>query len=706
MRTLHKRYSGIIAAFVQHRNAASLLMLLLVLFGFWGASQLQRQLFPTIDTRVVVVSMVWSGASAQDIEKNILQAVEPAVRFLDGVTSMSSGAREGTGSITLFFERNTDMQAAEDEVKAAVDAVANLPTSAEDPQVTQIKFFDPVASIGISGPFPEQTLRQYAREIRDGLLDAGLDKVTLEGYREREVIITVDDAKLRQLDLTLDDLARALVPNISDRPAGTLSGSFQAQIRAVAQDITPTEIAATPVKILPSGEALTFGDIATIRDGFDEDSAIGFMRGTSAIKLTVSRTAAADTVESFEKIIAYVQEIEPTLPASMEIKVFDAAAELVTDRLSLLVKNGASGLVIVLIILFIFLDMRIAFWVALGIPVSILATLGLMFLGGQSLNMISMFALMMTLGIIVDDAIVVGEHTATRFAGGDDRAKAAITGAGRMGLPVIAASLTTMAAFGPILVIGDVVGQIMSALPMVVLAVLIASTLECFLILPGHLAHSLPEKPKPPGPFRRTFDNGFAFFRDHIFGRVSALSFRWRYATIAIAVAVTILGGALLGSGKLSFSFFPTAEGEEFNVFASFQPGLPEDEMLGVITDIEQAISAMEIELAPDGEPLLLTTFASLDTDNNGASLDVYLTSSETRSVRTSTITQALRDRLPSIAGVERINVRELTAGPGGRAIDVQFTGSDASVLKQASEDLQAVLEGFGGVTAITDTLR
>ncbi|HHB82189.1 MAG TPA: efflux RND transporter permease subunit, partial [Devosia sp.] len=501
-----KRIKGMLGAFVQHRNAANLLMLLLLMFGFWGATHLQRQLLPNLEIRVVVVSTAWTGASAQDIEKNILQVIEPSVRFLDGVTKMSSSAREGSGRIELSFAANTDMQTAEDEVQAAVDTVQNLPTSAETPKVTQVSFFDPVASIGISGPFPEQSLRQYAREIRDGLLDEGLDKVYLYGYREHEIVITVDDAKLRQYDLTLDDLSRALQPGLFDRPSGTLDGAFQAQIRAIAKELSVEQINATVVKSLPSGEDLIFGDIATIDDKFNDDISLGFMRGERAIQLAVARAVSSDTVESYNKIQAYVKEIRPTLPQSLNIQVFDAPAELVDDRLNLLVKNGLSGMVLVLVILFIFLEMRIAIWVAVGIPVSILATLGVMYFTGQTLNMISMFALLMTLGIIVDDAIVVGEHTATRYALGDSRQQAAVTGAGRMAIPVIAASLTTIAAFAPILIVGDVIGQILAALPLVVIAVLVASGIECFLILPGHLSHSLPKVRKAPGWFRRNFD--------------------------------------------------------------------------------------------------------------------------------------------------------------------------------------------------------
>jgi multidrug efflux pump subunit AcrB len=328
-----------------------------------------------------------------------------------------------------------------------------------------------------------------------------------------------------------------------------------------------------------------------------------------------------------------------------------------------------------------------------------------MFLTGQTLDMISMFALMMTLGIIVDDAIVVGEHTATRYAMGDSRSDAAINGAGRMAAPVIAASLTTMAAFGPLLMIEGFVGAFMGAIPMVVMAVLVASLVECFLILPGHLAHTLPKERRRPWWFRRHFDRGFAFFRDRMFGWFSDLTYRWRYVTVSAALGVAMIVGALLPSGMIGFQFFPSVEGEVIRLSAQFQPGIPEERMAGIMTDFEAVVSGIETDLAPEGETLFVTTYASLDVAASNAWLEVYLTPSEERTVRSDAIRSAIEEAVPSIAGVERMNVREFRGGPPSRAIDIALSGSDIATLKQASEDVQEVLEGFPGINSLSDTL-
>lgn len=699
------RGGGLLSAMIQHRNAANLLMLLLVLFGAWGLSHLNRQLMPTVEIRNIVVNLTWRGASAEDVEKNLLVPVEAAARYLDGVKSMSSRAAEGAGRITLSFDRTTNMDDAENRVREAINGVANLPESADEPSVHTMRFYEPVASIGLSGPFPEASLRRIARDMRDELLARGLDQVAFTGYRDRLISVTVPQARLAELGVTLHELSNTIVPNLADQPSGSLSGGYDAQIRATPGDISARQIAASPVRVQGS-DGLTLGDVATVQDAFDDNDSLGFMRGVPAIRLAVSRAPSQDAVAAYQTIKDYVEEIRPTLPASLTVEVFNAGAELIEQRLSLLIGNGIYGMVLVLLILFIFLDVRIAFWVAVGIPVSILTTFALMYAFGMTLDMISMFALLMTLGIIVDDAIVVGEHTATMFASGKSASEAARLGAGRMGAPVIAASLTTMAAFGPILLVGDVAGQIMAALPLVVIAVLLASLTECFLILPGHLAHSLPKKRKQPGWFRRGFDHGFGVFRDRVVGPLAMLSYTFRYVTVAIALGALVLSGALVASGKLHFTFFPSAEGESFNVYAAFQPGIPTKDMQRILGDIEHAVAKVETDLAGPGEKLVRTTFANLDIEGGGINFDVYLTPSEAREVRTADITSAIRRVIPTVAGVERIGVREFRGGPQGRAIDIALSGTSANQLKQASEDLQAALEGFQGVTAISDTLR
>jgi multidrug efflux pump subunit AcrB len=509
---------GIVSIFVRHSNAANLLMALMIIFGLYSLARINTQFFPSVITETIRVTITWSGASAEDVEANILEVVEPEVRFIDGVETMTAYAREGVGSLHLEFERGTDMQKALSDVEAAVSGVTTLPEDADTPKVSFSKWFDGVARLSISGPYSEAALKTIAKRMRDDLIGRGIDKVTLTGLRDEEISVSVPERELRRLELTLGEISTAIAGNSRDLPSGKLEGAVSRQVRSLSDAQDPTHLRDIEVKSFASGEKITVGDIATIERRFDPDDKEGYSGGRRAIQLYVQRAAAADTLKTAAILDAYLEEITPTLPPGLDVVTYGVRADLLKQRIALLVRNGATGLVLVVTVLFVFLSGRVAFWVAAGIPVAMLATLGIMYVSGQSINMISLFSLIMMLGIVVDDAIVVGEHTATRHTMGDPAAIAAERGAGHMLSPVVAASLTTIAAFAPLFLVRDTIGQIMVALPLVVIAVVIASLVECFLILPGHLAHSL-------GRVRRV---GWSFWR-------------WVFVSLAFAALLIVL---------------------------------------------------------------------------------------------------------------------------------------------------------------------
>ena len=495
----------IIGAFLRHPNAANLLMVLMILFGVFALARINTQFFPTIETSTVSVSIAWSGASAEDVERNILAVAEPGLRFIDGVKQVNSYAREGAASIRLDFEEGTDMQRAVADVEAAAKAIGNLPEGAEEPSVTTSQWFDRVASVSIGGDVPEAVVRDWAYRIRDDLIERGIDKVSFTGMRDPELRVSVPERELRRLDMTIADIARAIDNNSRDLPSGSLDGPVERQLRAVAEAESARALGAIEVRALPTGEKVRLGDIAAIEDDFEDGAVRGFSNRLPAIEIDVQTTASADTLTTNAILQDYVSEIRPQLPPGLEMQLYEVRAEALNERIMLLVKNGLTGLALVLIVLFAFLHVRIAVWVAAGIPVALLATIGLMFVFGQTINMMSLFALIMMLGVIVDDAIVVGEHTDTRLAMGDDPVTAAENGVGAMFTPVSAALATTVATFAPLLLIGDTIGQIVGVLPIVVMAVAIASIIECFFILPGHLSHALQGRGGPRWSHWRVF---------------------------------------------------------------------------------------------------------------------------------------------------------------------------------------------------------
>jgi multidrug efflux pump subunit AcrB len=484
--------SGLISLFVRHRNAANLVMVLLIIFGAIALSRINTQFFPKIEIPVITTTVVWSGASAEDVEANILEIIEPELRYLDGVDRVTSRAREGIASIGVEYESGVDMKEALREAETAVKAVTTLPEDSETPTVRQsTRGFDRVARLALTGPVSETALRFYAKKIRDDLIERGIDKIIFTGLRTRELHVDIPERELRRLDLTVGDVSRTIAANSRDLPSGQMEGSVEKQLRTLADAETPEGLGAIEVRSFASGEKVRLRDIAKISDGYKDGEPRGFINGKKAIQIEIQRADSADTLKTNRILTGYLNDIEGQLPAGLELLHYDVRANALTDRIMLLVTNGLGGLVLVVGILFIFLNARIAFWVAAGIPVAMLATIGIMWVLGQTINMISLFGLIMMLGIIVDDAIVVGEHTATRFTAGDGPVEAAENGASRMIMPVTAAMITTVAAFAPILVIQGGIGQIMGVLPIVVIAVIFASLIECFLILPGHLAHTL-----------------------------------------------------------------------------------------------------------------------------------------------------------------------------------------------------------------------
>ncbi len=789
---------GMIAFFVRHPVAANLVMAVMLLFGVYGIAKMNTQFFPTLISDTVSISVEWSGASAEDVEANILAAIEPEVRFLDNVDNIGSYAREGVGTVVLEFEEGTDMQPALSDVEQAVATISTLPEEAEDPKVSMGGRHDKIARLALIGPFSESALKKFARQIRDDLIERGIDRVAFSGMRDEEYVINVRERDLRRLGLTIRDVANTVGTNTRDRPSGDLKGQVEKQLRALSSGTSPEEIANLEIKTFPTGEIVRIRDIGEVKREFDDSQTRGFSENLAAIELTVQRALTADTLKSAQILNEYLAEIEPQLPKTLQLIKYEVSADYLEGRIMLLVNNGLTGLALVVIILFIFLNSRIALWVAMGIPVAMLCTVGIMWMTGQTINMISLFALIMMLGIIVDDAIVVGEHTATRISMGDTPVQAAENGAKKMFLPILGAGLTTIAAFTPIFLVGDTIGQIMQVLPLVVVCVVIASLIECFLVLPGHLSHSLayqrqrgqwrwirhlilaaaiglflislsgrdyisvPPLLDPiadplralreergvfladaiilalafvmagfielllrlltfatsrgntdtnqPGWFRRNFDAGFQYLRDYPFYWIVRLSYNWRYVTISLCIASIVVALGFMQGGRVGFVFFPSPEAENISARIFFNAGVPEETVVRGIETIQTSLRQAEAGLTDGKEDLIVAAYATVgeagrSRGKNLANIDVQLTSSEVRTIRTPEIVRAWRQALPDLPGLKRVAIFERRGGPPGRDLDIQLQSAPPAVLKKAALEVQDLLSGFPGVSGVADNL-
>lgn len=709
-----QRPSGLLGFFVLHRNAANLLMGMMIVVGIFALARINTQFFPNTDIPNISVSVAWPGASAEDVEGNIVEAIEPEVRFLDGVDKVSSYSREGMAQVVIEFVGNADMQKALSDVEQAVASVTTLPEDSERPVINRQIFYETIASVAISGPFTEAALRAYAKDLRDGMLDAGIDRVLFNGVRDPEIIVEISEADLRRLDLTVADVAARIRQVSQDMPSGTLDGNVEKQLRSIGLATTADSLGQIELKSLQGGEKVRLKDVASIREGFDETQPTGLRGERQAVRLDVQRSMTADILEVQETAETYLAEVRPTLPPTLKVEMFSVQAELVVDRVMLLVKNGVGGLVLVLAILFAFLNARIAFWVAIGIPIAMMATLAVMLVTGQTINMISLFALIMTVGIIVDDAIVVGEHSTTLREKGYSPPIAAYVGAKRMFGPVLAAILTTIAAFAPILLIGDVIGQMLSAMPMVVIAVMIASLIECFLVLPGHMRHALEHDVLTESRFHRWFNGHFHRFRDGRFRDLVGWAYDRRYTTVALALGALIICFGLIAGGRVGFQLFPQPESDTINANVVFAPGTPREETADALNIIDAALRRAETKLVgEEGELVRISYgtvgetgsfFSSTSGDNRGTLL-VELVPSELREVRTKAVIEAWRAELPPIPGVDRIALTERRGGPPGRDVDVRLTGGDPRTLKAAALEVRDYLATYQGISDIEDDL-
>ncbi len=430
----------IMETFARHKVAGNLLLILMLLAGVWGLSQLNRQLMPDFTLDLITVDVRWPGSSPRDVEANVLEALESELRFVEGADRVDSTAFEGRATAVVTFEEGSDLSKGLTDIQSAVARITTFPTDSERPVITQVLPNELVCRLELSGPFSEVALKLLAQQVRNDLLDLGLAAVAINGARDTEIWVDVPETELRRLGMSLDDVVQRIGAESIDLPAGKVfSGSVSRQIRSEGLARNAAELGNIEVMSMESGEKLRLKDMAKVYEAFEEGSASHLVKGNPSIGIVIKRSRGVDSLNAQRKVEAYVEKLQATLPPTMKVEMFDVAAEQVRERLSMLLWNGFMGLVLVLIVLYLFLNGRTAFWVAAGIPVSIFLTLGGMALFGLSLNMISMFAIIMGLGIIVDDAIVVSEHAEFLHRQGASAADASLRAAQVMSVPVLAA---------------------------------------------------------------------------------------------------------------------------------------------------------------------------------------------------------------------------------------------------------------------------
>ncbi|MGO4915319.1 efflux RND transporter permease subunit [Pseudogemmobacter sp. W21_MBD1_M6] len=712
---------GLLSYFTRHSTAANLLLVILIAAGLLAFPRMRAQYFPDVVIDNITVSVAWKGAGAEDVDTAIAQLMEPALLGVEGVESSSSRSSEGSARITLEFEPGWDMARAATDVQTVVDAISNLPEDAEDANVRRGNWRDRVTDVVITGPVGVDQLGRFADEFVTRLFAAGVTRTTIRGVASPETIIEVPSAALIKNDISMAEISAAIAEQAAADPAGDLGGGA-ARVRTGIAKRSASDIAGIVLRSNADGSTLTVGELARIQImGVDRDAAY-FVGTDPAISIRVDRSDKGDAIDIQRQVETVARDLLETLPAGVRVDLIRTRAEQITGRLNILLDNGLMGLGLVVMLLFLFLNARIAFWVAAGIPVAMLTAIAIMYLAGLTLNMISLFALIITLGIVVDDAIVVGEHADFRFRRLKEGAvQAAENAARRMAAPVFSSTITTVIAFFGLVAVGGRFGSLIADIPFTVIVVLIASLVECFLILPNHLSHALTHSTKEhwyDWPSRQV-NKGFGWFRDGVFRKVMAVIVRARYPVFAAAILLLAMQVSAFISGDVQWRFFNSPEESSVSGNFSMAPGATRADTLAMMHEMQRATEALgaRYEAEYGVNPLVYvlaqvggnTGRALASAENKDAellgSIAVELIEADLRPYSSSTFVSDLQESVVNHPLAEEVSFRGFRSGPGGDALNVEFYGADAETLKAAAEALKTAMAQFGEVSGLEDSL-
>ncbi len=704
--------------FVKHPTAANLLMLALIVLGLFAAPTLQRETFPRLEARSVEVRAVYPGARPEDVEEGVCQRIEDAVDGVSDVDEITCEANEGFARAVVKMREGSDLDRFASDVKAEIEAITNFPDQVEKPVIKQLGRTDFVASVVVSGPSKKTELKAYAEELKDKLLRAGgIPKVKIKGFSDRQIRIELSDVALRQHGLNASDIANAIRRQNVDLPAGSLkTQDRELLVRFADQRKTVKDIAKLVVVSSTGGGEIHLGDIATITDRFELDEEKTIFNGKIAAILDISKTEAEDTLN----VIARVQEVlakeRMVAPPGISLVVSNDKSTTVRDRLRLLLTNGGQGLVLVLLVLWLFFGVRYSFWVAAGLPVSFLGAFAMMAYFGFTINMLTMVGLLIVIGLLMDDAIVIAENVAAQRAKGKTPMQAAIDGAEQVFPSVFASFITTTCIFGSLAFLKGDIGQILKVVPIVMLMVLVVSLIEAFFILPHHLGHALEKMGKEEGVVQKFCNGWINRFATNVIYPLVSLAVRWRYLTMGIVIGAMIITVGALAGGLLKFAPFPKLDGDVMEARILLPQGTPLHRTEEVVAKVNAALKRVNEKLTPQqpgGRKLVENVTLKYNTNKDAhesgshvATITADLLPSEERSSRIDDVMELWRNETGKIADVISIKFAETVIGPGGLDIDIRMHGRDLKALKSASIELQQWLKQFKGVNNVIDDLR
>ncbi len=722
---------GPIAWMARNHVTANLLMVAFIAGGLVMTSQIQQEVFPDLELDFILVTVPYPGASPEEVEEGIVLAVEEEVRGLDEVDEVTSTAREGVGVVWIELQLGADSSKALADVKNAVDSIKTLPRDAERPTVSLAVNERHVITVILHGEQSEPALRKLAEDVREELLKRDeITQVKLAGTRRPEIAVEISQENLRRYGLTLDQVAAIIRRSALDLPGGRVKAAGgEILVRTKERRYTGVEYAELPIITRNDGTSVTLGEIATIRDDFEESDVSALYSaslvsllgsGDRAVRIDVFRVGDQTPAGVSAAVRETVEKLNRELPPTVRAAIWEDMSEVLRDRIRLLVKNACLGLILVLILLGLSLDIRLAFWVTLGIPTSICG--GLLFFPAAdlSINMVSLFAIIITIGIVVDDAVIVGENVYHMRSKGMSFLDAGIAGARQMAVPVTFSILTNIAAFMPLLFVPGITGKVFKVIPAAVIMVFLVSLIEALFILPAHLSAREQGREwrwiETLNRRREWFGNFILWLRDHPFRRTLELALAWRYLTLAIAFGLLVLCLGLIASGRIDFLFAPRVEAERVTAVVNMPYGTPVEDTRRVQQRL--LAGAREVLEANGGDRILRGIYAQLGAPpaaeglvnvgqaGTGAHLtnvSVYLVPVDERQITAEEFAARWHRGVRDLPGVESLSFRYATGPASGAPITLRISHPDTEILEPAAGDLAQALEGYAGVRDIDD---
>ncbi|MCP4105502.1 MAG: efflux RND transporter permease subunit [Desulfobacteraceae bacterium] len=713
----------ILASFARNTVFANILLLLIFLAGWMSVKSMIREMFPEFSLDMITISVPFPGADPEEVEEGISRKLEEAVEGIEGIKQYTTKSAEGAGTAIVEVKENYDVSEVLDKVRSKVDSISTFPADAEKPVISELTIKDSVMVISLSGNMTDRRLKEWAQEMKDDIQQLpDVSHVTIFGVREYEIGIEVSEERLREYGLSFDQVIEAVRRSNMNLAGGTIrTKGEEVRVRTIGRKYTGEELSKIVVLARPEGEIITLDRLATIDDGFTEDPVNATINGEPSVLLNVFKTKEEDALVISSAVWDFIRMKQKQVPEGAKIKVIYETTDMLRARIDLLTRNGIIGLSLVFILLWLFLDVRLSFWAGMGVPISLGGGMVVLWAIGGTINMISLFGFIMVLGIVVDDAIVVGEAIFYHRRQGMPPLKAAVEGICEVGMPIIAAIVTTIIAFLPLAYISGVMGKFIAILPATVIACLVVSLVECLFLLPAHLSHlpdpNAKDKTKQNRLIRRLkaihslSGRGLEWFVEHIYTPFLEKALQWRYFSFCTAICILFLSIGLLRGGIVKFEVFPEVDGFIVLSNVEFPNGTPPDVVERAIAQIDEALLRVADRMETrSGDPLVVERLALTgstvgdempEAGPHLGGMIVTLLESEKRGIHSKDIMVEWEKEVGAIPGIKSLTFGGMAHGPPGAPVEIWLQGHSMDDILAASNDLMGRLQKFDGVNQV-----